>query len=33
MKPTGFEVISEEDCTDIHYKWENEKEKLNKSKP
>lgn len=25
MKDTGFEVISEEDCTDLHYKYAEEK--------
>ena len=27
MKETGFEVISEEDCTDLHYRYKEEKEK------
>jgi len=25
MKPTGFEVISEEDCKELHYKYQEEK--------
>eukprot|EP00088_Acartia_fossae_P000974 TRINITY_DN1035_c0_g1_i3.p1 TRINITY_DN1035_c0_g1~~TRINITY_DN1035_c0_g1_i3.p1 ORF type:complete len:161 (+),score=57.19 TRINITY_DN1035_c0_g1_i3:2-484(+) len=25
MKPTGFEVISEEDCKDLHYRYAQEK--------
>jgi 20S proteasome subunit beta 5 len=27
MKPTGFEVISEEDCKDLHYRYAEEKTK------
>ena len=25
MKPTGFEVISEQDCKDLHYMYADEK--------
>ena len=28
MKDTGFEIISEEDCMDVHYAWEKEKEEV-----
>ena len=27
MKETGFEVISEEDCTELHYRYKEEKQK------
>ncbi len=26
MKPTGFEVISEQDCMELHYKYAAEKQ-------
>ena len=27
MKPTGFEVISEQDCKELHYMYADEKKK------
>ncbi len=33
MKETGFEVISEEDCMDMHYRFEKEKEDRKSKKP